>query len=802
MYSSLGITREQLFGDVYSSWMRDIFEKPSEETRQLFNDMVEAGFSTERQIVLSRQRLGVNTIHSLAALLHRTPLTKLVLSGNALRDAGCEVIARLVGELPQLTHLDLGTSGIGAAGAAAIGVAVANHRKLAALILDSQSGDPYANQITQAGATALLEGCVRCHTLRTLNLSGNCFADKTDAARPTGIGGAASSSSTVLSTSERKGGRGAADTSSIDEKMTWKGRSVSSWQAGNETASSVAGEHASVRSPVELLEELLRHSSLDKLRLRNVGLSGPGALRLISALHDNFALTVLDISNNNLPPEVGDAIGSLLMERTSVRNQLSLKALYLNGNYFFSLPSAGSMERQVMSACTTRPSIIEEEYRSTAIRSVSFAAILGSSRKTSTMLLLSALSHDRILTTLELDRCGIELNAIRTLCRALLNNTTLQCLSLRDNKICTTAAVDLGRVLCHHHALRRLCLAGNRIKDEGACAMATLLRVVSLNSAEEAPGAPSSTSASSLEVLDLQRTWLSDRGLIALGVALRLNETLRVLHLHDNFFTDQSGEAFAALVEENHSLVRCQLGSTSVPYPVVARVQRVMERNRRALERREQDELNREVIALHYQNYKLEEARIELESMQYKSSELKRALDQVELQCKQDQSEFAKKCNELEEHIKNYTDQAARMKDERETLEADAKKASEEFEVDMSEAKGKLEAEIKQREQVEEEHRRVAQELEFWKGNPQEREVAKHAQLEQAKKEAREWELQRKTYREQIDALSVKVRALEERAATIKPSGKKVPVGRGRKGSTSSRSKSKLKKTKRASSKK
>ncbi|ESL10682.1 hypothetical protein TRSC58_01580 [Trypanosoma rangeli SC58] len=172
MFASVGVSEEQVFGDLYLAWLKDTGEKNNNDSRKLFRELMEHGFR-ERQIVLRKERLGANVVASLASLLHRSPLARLDLHGNTLRDSGCEMVAHLLRDIPNLLYLDLGANDIGPQGIQALSYVVATHKKLQTLILGSSVHDAYANRIDAASATSLLEGCLRSRTLRHLDLSGS-----------------------------------------------------------------------------------------------------------------------------------------------------------------------------------------------------------------------------------------------------------------------------------------------------------------------------------------------------------------------------------------------------------------------------------------------------------------------------------------------------------------------------------------------------------------------------------------------------------------------------------------------------
>lgn len=819
MLESLGITSDQVYGDVYNSWLRDTHEKNNAESKQLFREMVENGF-LERQIILRRQRLGVNVMNSLATALHRSPLIKLDLHGNALRDTGVEVLAHLMRDLPHLTYLDLGANDIGAQGIQSLSFVVAQHRKLSTLILGSSRDDPYANRMTPVSATILLEGCLRNRSIRNLDLSGNAFGMEM-----TTLPGAEEDGEIAL---RRPGSGNRRDGDRSPDPTQRDGPKMSSVRGGP-------------RQPMDLLEQLIRSSStLTTLRLKEIDLSPRGALLLVNALRDNATLLLLDVSNNHLPPEVGDALGQLLLDRVQLQNNCQLRTLLLNGNNLFlptppqslppieqqrkvsvhkdasrltsKAPSEKLEKASVHSSAhpsvppgedfgdnvlitgdeegvVTNEEIDEENQKERAEEEMEEPNAALGRRQSSvrqednnpfsdegpsanagspegrtyslTPILFATLANDRLLTTLEVDRCGIDDGALYTLCRALFSNPALQTLSLDDNYISADGAVMLGRSLCRHPCLKRLRLSSNCIEDEGGCALASML-----------------SGNKSLERLDLRRTWLGDRGLIALGNALQSNHSVRAIYLGDNHFTEHGGASFAAFLEKNDTVIKCQLGATSVPHQTILRMQHCLKRNAKRMANAEPDALKKELVRLHFQKYKVEESRNELENLREKNNEVKRHGENTELQAKQDQSDFMKRIRELEEQIENYTKQEEKYRHQRVKLEADLEKEKQLFVEDMELAKERLKIEIQVREKVEEEFKAVEAELADWKNNGEQREEAKKEKLRGIKEDMNQWAAQRKEYKQRMELLNLELMELEtniKRGGT----GKK---GKGKKG--------------------
>ncbi|CAG9570477.1 conserved hypothetical protein [Leishmania major strain Friedlin] len=829
MYASLGISSEQVYGDMYTAWLRDTHEKNTPDVKRLYTTTIEKGFG-DQKILLRRQRLGANFISSLAPLLHQCSLVKLDLHGNMLRDVGCEMLIHVLRDAPQLTYLDLGanaigcssvlTSGIsgggavfkgkvgggsspagalaprrggagssgGAGGSGArvsssylnamqgLGNAIAQHKRLAVLILGSEREEVYVNQIEAIGAMLLLEGCVLSRTLKRLDLSGNPFAMDGDTpfagAVPgplAAIGGAAAgtrvgSASTQMDTAAARGG-------------------------------SAYGMRSAPRTPVQLIAQLLRTSvTLTHLTLRSVCLTDGGAAHLFEAAGASRTLQHLNLSANGLSSRVADEAGRLLQQRTAAARGgalgCTLHSLVLAHNDLWDNGAAAAQAHRgslgIGAAAASRPATCDgiglhnRAQNTTAMtltpmsstsKFVNRARALRDGTHGETddasqsghhsqqqqqrdpspgIVLLLALSHDQFITTLILDDCVMDDTALHTLCRSLTTNAMLKVLSMRHNNLSPDGVVQLGRSLCRHPCLERLLLSGNAIEDEGACALATALGQ---------PDAP-------LVELDLVKTWLGDRGLIAIGVALQANTLLRVLRVSDNHFTHNGGASFAALLERNNYVVQCELGATSVPHHILLRVERTTARNCTRAANADADALKAEVVRLHYQKYKLLEAHLELEALRENNTEVKRTIENFDLQTKQDHSDFLKRIRELEEHIENAKQQEARYTEQKAKLEADLTKAERAHEVDMTYMAERLSVEVGLREKAEAELQQRQQELTYWQEKGPEREAQKREQLAALKADHEAWSSQRKAYRDRTAELQQQVATLQAAAAT------------------------------------
>lgn len=850
MYASLGISAEQVYGDMYTAWLRDTHEKNTNDVKRLYTTMIENGFG-EQQIFMRRQRLGANFISSLAPLLHQCSFLKLDLHGNMLRDVGCELLVHVLRDLPQLTYLDLGANAIGcssvvasgiigggggavaggggsaasgksrgaggaassrgggaaaaaanapAAGAAGgggsgarsaassnylnamqgLGAAIAQHKRLSILILGSDREEAYTNQIEVTGAMLVLEGCLLSRTLKRLDLSGNPLAVNDGASAAGSGGGAGAPGADARRAQDGANGMTSANSSSgvavsgrLGSPSPPEGdRSAAGTPAaGNGGTAGIMGGgggggyavKSAPRTPVQVLAQLLRTSmTLTHLTLRAIGLSDAGAAQLFDAAGTSRTLQQLDISANGLSSRVADVAGALMLQRTAaVRGGAlgcTLQSLLLSHNDLWDNNNNAALVRRDSFGMGGGMTSSKFAGRTRALRST--AGDVGDGENplqqhhhnpSPGLTLLSALSHDQFVTALYLDDCAMDDSALLTLCRALMTNAMLKVLSMRRNSLSPDGVVQLGRALCRHPCLERLLISGNPIEDEGVCALATAL------------GQPDA----SLVEVDVAKTWLGDRGLIALGVALQMNTSLRALHISDNHFTHHGGAAFAALLENNTCVVRCELGATSVPHHIVLRLERTTARNRARAENASADALKAEVVRLHYQKYKLLEAHIELEALRESNAEVKRTTENFDLQTKQDHGDFVKRIRELEELIENAQQQDVRYTEQKAKLEADLAKAERAHEEDMTYVAERLAVEVGLREKAEAEMQKLQTELVDWQENGAAREQQKRERLTGLKTDQEAWATQRRAYRERATELQQQVAAQEAAVASM-----------------------------------
>lgn len=637
MSKALGITDDQLQGELYVAWLKDTRERPSPEALKKFNDVMARGIR-DKEVVLRNSHVGVNVAITLSSILAGSHVTKIDLNENLIRDTGCDAIAHLLREAPNLTHLNLGGNDIGSHGLQMLSAVLATHRKLQVLILGSTENGSHVNRFDGTAAKNLLQSLSRSRTLKVLDLSRSPI--------------------------------------------------------GHTTQEALAVVPA-------LLQQV---TTLQVLKLASVEMQPDSGTAIVQAIAKASSLTSLDLHNNYLSHHVAEALGKIITERSARNMPNALKTLLLHQN-----PTLG--ERGAAP-------------------------------------LFRALAADKGVSTLNLHSCNVDNAGLLVLCDSLATNNSLTFLDLHDNNLTDVSIVELARALARHPALTHLDLSYNKARDEGACALASLVEC-----------------NTNLDTLNLEQCWIGDRGVIALGVGLAANTKLTALLLADNHVSDDGGTAFVALLDRNRSLQECTLKGNSVFHCTVMQANRLTARNQKIKQDDVPNRLRKEVIQLHYQMYKLEEAKNELEQQRSKKSEIDKAQERFEAQFRDEEAEFKKRRKDLADQLLDQENLCKELENQMKSAGESFQKFTVQHEGDVALLKERLDAEIRDRERAEEELRSLQAEAE----NADAVRGHKVEQLKKATTTAREerdhWAAQTKALRVQLEATQQRLKDMESAAA-------------------------------------
>eukprot|EP01012_Entosiphon_sulcatum_P056480 TRINITY_DN80153_c0_g1_i1.p1 TRINITY_DN80153_c0_g1~~TRINITY_DN80153_c0_g1_i1.p1 ORF type:complete len:686 (-),score=140.58 TRINITY_DN80153_c0_g1_i1:71-2128(-) len=583
---------EDNLGQLFMSWIKDTHETPTREHFLRLQEAMEKGCN-EKIFSMRSQRLGVNCAITIARILDRSPVEKLDLYENVIRDHGVQALTQLLRDSRFLTYLNLGGNDIGPQGSVYIAALLPTNKKLKSLILGSEENDLHTNKIDSDAGKAIAEALQKNKTLKLLDLNRN----------PLGA--------------------------SSQEVFAAFGR---------------------------VLE---RNKTLTTVKLGSTQMTTASAILCIKSLLQNSVLETLDFHDNSLQQQIGDALAELFTQKHARGLPNTLQTLLLHDN-----PKIG-------------PKGMLSFFR--AVRNTGAP-----------------------LAKLNLTNTAIADEGVSALAEALVSNTSLTHLELADNDITEEGCVALCVALHSNSTLKVLNLSRNKLKDEGACALATTLET--------------NLSISHLEIASSR---IADRGVIALGVALAHNPTLQHLKIGNNNISDEAGHAFAELIERNGKLLAIDIRGNQVSHGTLLRIKKVVRQNKSLRDGEAPAQLHQEVIRLHYQQYKLQEANQELKEHQRARLELQEQADKAERDALVEKENTSKRSKEIVEKITMVDNFCDDLRQKRKAKEDEVVKIQHQFDQETKALQEKLKIDIALREQrqqeaddLEAEHQRLVKDRE------------------------------------------------------------------------------------------
>lgn len=159
---------------------------------------------------------------------------------------------------------------------------------------------------------------------------------------------------------------------------------------------------------------------------------------------------------------------------------------------------------------------------------------------------ITALSANSRLQTLRLSKNHFTVDQLATLATTLEGNVSLIALVLDDNDLGPDSAVEIARIL-RRSSLKTLSLAGNRIGDDGAQAIANAL-----------------LSNKTLTSLNLEYNDITSKGILSVSQALAHSASLQELSLAANDLRFGGTEHLADGLAVNQTLISLDLDSTLI----------------------------------------------------------------------------------------------------------------------------------------------------------------------------------------------------------------------------------------------
>ena len=476
-------------------------------------------------------------------------------------------LVRTLGE-----HLDMSPSkdfymtGINAAGAAAISIALTGNSSLITLNLSD-------NSIGDAGASSLSQALTENSSLITLNLNGNSIGD----AGASSLSQALTANCALSTINLSRNLLGGAGASSLSLALI----SNSSLSTLDLSLNLIDGAGAS-----SLFQALTANSSLTSLDLMYNSVGNDGALSLSQALAANSSLTSLDLSNNRI-----DEAGALSLSQALTANS-SLTTLRISSNSIGDT-GASSLSRALTANSTlTTLKLKGNSIGDAGASSLSQALKVNSSMTTldlgynsigdtGAFSLFQALTENTSMTSLDLMHNRIGEDGAYFLSQALTANSSLTSLDLTSNEIGEAGASSFSQALISNSSLSTLDLTGNKIGAVGASSFSQALKsnssltTLNLTGNEIGDAGASSlfqalSSNSSLTTFNLSNNKIGDTGASSLSHALAANSCLTSLDLGYNCIGDVGAFELSQKLTANSSLTYFHLGGNSISNTVAS----------------------------------------------------------------------------------------------------------------------------------------------------------------------------------------------------------------------------------------
>ena len=462
--------------------------------------------------------------------------------------------------------------------------------------------------------------------------------------------------------------------------------------------------HGSQEAFPAIQQLILGSTTLQQLRLADTCMSTESALLIVEALSKTTTLNAIDLSSNALGASVAHELGRVLRDRGPRSATTSIKSLILHNN-----PNFGSV----------------------GVQSI-----------------FQSLAVDKGLLELGVNNCGVDDAAVQILCSSLATNTVVNTIDMQRNLITSFGAVELAKVLLRNRSVACLGLGQNRLEDEGTCALASAIETNRF-----------------LEEIDLSETWTGDRGLIALGVSLANNSTLSVVKFGNNHVSDDGGTAFVALLSKNKTLQHCHLKGNSIFHSTILRINKVLSRNRTAKSEETPNKLRKEVIKLHYQLYKLEEAKSQLAEQRDDKARVERSMEESEAAFLKSEAEHKITQQELLIRLQAAKAQTVNYQNLLTALGDEHKQATQKHQVEMAKAQESYDKEVEARKVVEAEKAELDAKVSEQEGMKTTRAEDLRRKIESARADKEKWTAQTVEYKLQVEEATKRLKELEAMAA-------------------------------------
>ena len=297
----------------------------------------------------------------------------------------------------------------------------------------------------------------------------------------------------------------------------------------------------------ELALAIQANNDLEELHLYNANLKS-SAVVILKSLCNISTLKILHLSDNNMPPETGEALASVILCNTGLQ-ELNL----INNN----------LDEEVLRVAEVLKCIASLRKLYLSKNNIS---------KTVSHELALAIKSYKCLETLWLSNCNLK-SSVVAIFQALSTISSLKCLSISNNQITEEAGEALASVILHNRGLEILYLRNNNLGKGMLEIVKALQHITSLKSLDLSKNNISNEVSVELAVAiksnkHLEELWMLDCNLKSLVTVILQSLTtissLKGLDVNDNQVSKEAGEALASVISRVHNRLLVILHNTGL----------------------------------------------------------------------------------------------------------------------------------------------------------------------------------------------------------------------------------------------
>jgi hypothetical protein len=608
---------EKYLSEIFTAWCLDTRQQYNKDSISSLRLALNRDCSTEK-ISLRSQRIGINTVNTLGKLLIDVPQIQMIdLHENVVRDKGVQSLVETfiyIGLECNIRLLDLGSNDIGAKGIEILADWLTHETcKLETLILGSENEELYGNKIDSESASKLAISLRRNNSLTALDLNRNDDIGKRD----------------------QQAFYDFADTFDLSGK-------------------GILNNIKNVNSQITYLPR-----TIQILRMGNINMKSSSAVNLIKSLEGNSSLRYLDLKENKLSFQVGEALAQLFGNGRSKKQSFNQKENSLSAHLNNHNSGSSNFLNSKNQGETNLQSLIQNCWECNL---TTLLLQKNNLKDKGIQLLSSALKYNDSLCVLNISENLLTNEAAVFLGDYLKNNSSLTYLDLSQNQITEKGCIILAESIEHNSVLSYLNFSNNKIANLGANALAKCL--IQYNISKEANidqgfevGYQQEYFVKKVKCnlinLILNNCEIGDEGALSICIALSYNEKLLVLGLRNNYLTDNiTGKALSEILsmKRNETLLSLDLRGNQIEHPTMLEITRSLRRNKINRTMIYPNKLKKKVIQLKYTEFLLSESKELLNQHRESRKKIEEELEMVQRESNKILSDFEEFKTEYFQH--------------------------------------------------------------------------------------------------------------------------------------------------------